>query len=86
LLEGGSQAGKAELGQTMSRKVLRDYRSRFKRLGPDWASLIALQNAETHRSASRRWKDANLARKLLHQCRSSARFRGHECTITEGLI
>lgn len=76
----------AELGQTLSRKVLRDYRSRFKRLGPAWASLIAEQNAETHREASRRWKAANLARKLLHQCKASAKYRGHECLITEELL
>lgn len=75
-----------ELGQTLSRKVLRDYRSRFKRLGPDWASLVSAQNAETHRAASLRWKTANIARKLLHQCRASARYRRHECTITEELL
>ena len=71
------------LGQSISRKVLRDYRSRFKRLGPNWASLIAAENAITHREASRRWKKANLARKLLHQCRASAKYRGHECLLTE---
>lgn len=76
----------AELGQILSRKVLRDYRSRFKRLGPNWSSLITAQNAETHRSASRRWKTANLARKLLHQCKASARYRGHECTLTVELL
>lgn len=75
-----------ELGQTLSRKVLRDYRSRFKRLGPNWASLIASQNAETHRYASSQWKAANPARKLLHQCHASARYRKHECTLTEELL
>jgi len=76
----------AELGQTLSRKVLRDYRSRFKRLGPEWSSLVTSQNAETHKAASRRWKQANTARRLLHQCKASARYRGHECTISEGLL
>lgn len=76
----------AELGQSLSRKVLRDYKSRFKRLGPNWTSLVSAQNAETHRIASLRWKAANTARRLLHQCRASAKYRKHECTITEELL
>lgn len=77
---------KTATGQDVSRRLVSSYRSKFRRFGPSWQDLVYEANAKTHREASRRWKQANLARKLLHQCKSSARYRKHECTLTEDLI
>lgn len=40
------------------------------------------QNPEAERAACRRWALKNPAKKLLIQCRDSARRRGRDCTIT----
>ncbi len=77
---------KALIGQDVSRRLVSDYRSKFRRFGPDWQDKIYAANVETHKAASRRWKQANTARRLLHQCKASARYRGHECTISEDLL
>ena len=77
---------KIQLGQEVSTRLVSDYRSKFRRFGPTWQDKIYNANAETHRIASRRWKQANTARRLLHQCKASAKYRGHECLITEELL
>lgn len=77
---------KSGTGKEVSRRLASSYRAKFRRFGPNWQDLVYEANAKTHREASRRWKQANLARRLLHQCRASARYHRHECTITEDLL
>lgn len=44
------------------------------------------ENPERKRETNKRWYTLNPAKKLLQQCRGSAKRRGHECTITVEMI
>lgn len=78
-----------DTGTAPNRKVLSSYRSHFRRYGVGWIDAQREVNRVVTRrwkaenpEANRRWSAENPARKLLGSCRSSARARGHECTIT----
>lgn len=86
----------ADTGRAPSRNTLDAFRSQFRRHGDGWvkARREAIrefssrwkvdnpEDPESRRERSRRWKADNPARKLLQQCRGSAKSRGQECTIT----
>ncbi len=82
-----------DTGKVPSRNSMHHYRSFFRKHGASWVDSDrertrrwSAENPESSRKATRRWNAQNPARKLLNQCRNSAKARGRECTITVEMI